>query len=87
MEKEAIEVATSAVASKSTYAGAGASVLGWVFSSEFTVIFGIVVAVAGFAVNWYYRAKADRRSEAEHKAKMARLSIGQSADTDYGGVS
>lgn len=87
MDKEALEVAASAVASKTTYGGAVTSVLGWVLSSEFTVVFGIVVALAGLAVNWYYKAKADRRSEAEHKARMFRLNHGQKSDTDYGELS
>jgi hypothetical protein len=87
MDREAIEVGVAAVASKSTYAGAGTSFLGWLLSSEFTVIFGIVVAFAGLAVNWYYKAKADRRSEAEHGARMARLRRGQSTDTDQGDLS
>ena len=84
MEKEALEAATSAVASKSTYGGAAASVLGWMLSSEFTVIVGIVVAVVGLVVNWYYKAKADRRQQAEHEARMARLKRGKSSDTDLG---
>jgi len=87
MDKEALEVAAAAVASKSTYGGAATSVVGWLFSSEFTVIFGIVVALVGLAVNWYYKAKADRRSEAEHKARMIRLSQGKKSDTDYGELS
>lgn len=87
MDREAIEVGVAAVASKSTYAGAGTSFLGWLLSSEFTVIFGIVVAIAGLAVNWYYKAKADRRSEAEHAARMVRLRRGQSTDTDQGDLS
>lgn len=61
MEKEAIEAAVTAVASKSTYGGAATSILGWLASSEFTVVVGLFVAVAGLAVNWYYKAKADRR--------------------------
>lgn len=84
MEKEAIEAATSAIASKSTYGGAAGAVLGWMLSSEFTVVVGVVVAIAGLVVNWHYKAKADRRQQAEHEARMARLKRGQSSDTDLG---
>lgn len=87
MEKEAIEAAAAAVASKSTYAGAGTSFLGWLLSSEFTVIVGIVVAVAGLGVNWYYKAKADRRGQAEHEARMVRLRRGEPSDTGAGDLS
>lgn len=87
MDREAIEVGVAAVASKSTYAGAGTSFLGWLLSSEFTVIFGIVVALAGLGVNWFYKAKADRRGQAEHEARMVRLRRGESSDTDQGALS
>jgi hypothetical protein len=54
--------------------------------------------VGGFAVNWYYKAqaerrdaeykaKADQRQQAEHEARMARLRRGASSDTDQGGLS
>jgi len=82
MEKEAIEAAASAVASKSTYGGAATSVLGWLLSSEFTVVMGIVVAVAGLAVNWYYKAKADKRAEKLFTARLERIKSGHRSDTD-----
>ena len=84
MDKEALEVATAAVASKSTYGGAMTSVVGWFLSSEFTVIFGIVVALVGLAVNWYYKAKADQRQRDWHLARMASLRRGELLDTDQG---
>lgn len=82
MEKEAIEAATAAVATKSQYGGAAASVLGWMLSSEFTVIVGLLVAVGGFAVNWYYKARANKRAEALFQARMDRIKSGQRSDTD-----
>ncbi len=82
MEKEALEAAASAVASKSTYGGAATSVLGWLLSSEFTVVVGIVVAVAGLLVNWYYKAKADRRAEQLFNARLERIKSGMRSDTD-----
>jgi hypothetical protein len=87
MDRDAIEVGVAAVASKSTYAGAGTSFLGWLFSSEFTVIFGIVVALVGLGVNWYYKAKADRRQRDWHEARMASLRRGELPDTDQGDLS
>lgn len=57
MEREALEAATSAVASKSQYGGAATSVLGWLLPSEFTVVVGLLVAIGGVAVNWYSRPR------------------------------
>lgn len=36
-------------------------------SNEFAVVSGIVLGLAGLAVNWYYKLKADRRT-ATYKA-------------------
>jgi len=83
MEKEALEAAAAAVASKTTYGGAAASFLGWLMSSEFTIVVGLVVAVGGFAVNWYYKAKANRRAEELFKARMERIKAGYRSDTDF----
>ena len=58
------------VSSKATYGGAGTSVFGWMMSNEFAVLVGVVVAVAGFVLNWYYRHKEDKRRQAEHDRRM-----------------
>lgn len=65
-----IDATMAAIGSKATYTGAGASVMGWVFSSEFGVLFGIFLGLSGLAINWYYKAKADRREQAEHDRRM-----------------
>ena len=66
----AVEAAIAASASKATYGGAATIGLGWLLSNEFAVLMGMVLGLCGLAVNWYYRAKADRRHEAEHLARM-----------------
>ena len=68
--KDAVDGALAALGSKATYGGAGASVAGWILSSEFAVLSGLVLGLAGFLLNWYYRHKADKRAMAEHAAKM-----------------
>jgi len=60
----------AAAGTKATYGGAGTSVLGWAFSSEFGVLFGIALGLGGFMVNWYYRHKADKREQVEHERRM-----------------
>jgi len=67
------EAAIAATASKATYGGAGTSVFGWLMSNEFAVVMGIVLALGGFAVNWYYKAKEDGRQQHEHDDRMKRL--------------
>jgi len=82
MKNEAVEAATAAVASKSTYAGAGSMIVGWMLSNEFTVVVGIVVAVAGLAVNWFYKAKANKRAEVLFQARLERIKKGLPSGTD-----
>lgn len=68
-----IEAAAAAAGSKATYTGAGVVGMGWLLSSEFAVLMGLIVGVAGFLVNWFYKAKQDRREEREHLARMAEI--------------
>ena len=37
---------------------------------EFGVFAGIVIGAVGLLINWYYKAKQDRREEREHKKRM-----------------
>ena len=38
----------------------------------FGVVIGLLIALAGFLVNWYYRAAQDRRDQIEHEARLRR---------------
>ena len=82
MKSEAAELVVASTASKSTYAGAAGMVMGWVASSEAAVILGMVVGVLGLLVNWYYKAKSDRRAESLYKARIERIARGYRTDTD-----
>jgi hypothetical protein len=65
-----IDATIASAASKTTYTGASVTLGGWLVSSEAAVLVGIVLGVAGFAVNLYFRSRADAREEAEHRARM-----------------
>ena len=67
---QSIDATLASVGSKATYTGAGASVVSWVLSSEFGILFGLALGLAGFGINWYYRHKQDRRDQAEHERRM-----------------
>lgn len=71
MRDQTVEAAIAASASKTTYAGAGMSITGWLLSNEFAILFGLILGLAGFIVNWYYKHKDDRRKEREHAARMS----------------
>lgn len=72
-QQAAFETAAAAAGSKATYTGAGASVAGWFFSSEFGVLIGVLLGIAGFAINWYYKHKRDQREEALHDFRMSQF--------------
>lgn len=69
-QQTAFDAAMSAAANKATFTGASTSVLSWMLSSEFGMLMGILVGVAGLAVNWYYKHKEDKRRQAEHDQRM-----------------
>jgi hypothetical protein len=71
--EHSIDAAIAAAGSKATYTGAGASILGWMMSSQAGILFGIVLGVGGFAINWYYRHKENKRQQAEHDKRMGLL--------------
>jgi hypothetical protein len=69
-QQTTFEATMAATGSKATYTGAGASVFGWLLSNEFAVLVGVLIAIGGFCVNWYYKHKEDKRQQAEHDRRM-----------------
>ncbi len=74
MKTETVDAALAAAGSKATYTGSGMVLSGWLFSSEFAVLIGIVIGIAGFLVNWYYRHKL---TNAEIQFKLDELHLKQ----------
>lgn len=64
LRNETIEV-VSAASNKATIAGAGMTGVGFLTSSQFFGLVGIIIAIGGFLVNWYYKREANRRYAAE----------------------
>lgn len=77
IQRDAVEAAISSVSGKATYAGAGTTITGWLLSSEFAVLFGLVLGAAGFLMNSYYQWKRDRREQVEHELRLATLGAKQ----------
>lgn len=69
-QQTAFDATMATVGSKATYTGAGASILGWMMSSEFGVLIGILLGVGGFLVNWYYKHKHYLLEKEMHDKKM-----------------
>lgn len=82
---QAVDATISAVGSKATYTGAGMTIGGWFLSSEFAVLMGMLIGVAGFLVNWYYKHKLtmaqirlqEEQAAREREAHAARMGMYQ----------
>lgn len=72
MQDSATEATIATVASAATKAGAGTVLFGWLTLNDFALIVGLVIATAGFLVNFHYRRKADKRDEQLHARRMSR---------------
>lgn len=69
MKLETLET-MAASGSKATVAGASLSGYGWIVSNEFFGLMGVLIALAGLAMNLYYKRKADARIERETLLRM-----------------
>ena len=83
MKSETIDT-LSATGTKTIVTGVSMTGWGWFTSNEFFGLIGAAVAVAGLAITWYYKHKADRRHMHEHELRMERLRRGRKPDTDLG---
>lgn len=72
MKNETIETAI-AYSGKAMYAGAGSTVIGGLTLSEFGVLFGALLGIAGFVVNTYFKWLENKRQRLEHERRMAKL--------------
>lgn len=86
MKSEAAEAIVATVATRATYGGTGVSVIGWMLSSQGAVAIGIVISIAGFLVNTYYKRRADARHAALTEARLRRINAGKHSDTDLTGL-
>ncbi|MFI8608510.1 holin [Pseudomonas sp. NPDC077649] len=68
-----VEVVGAAAANKVTQAGAVAGVLGWLAQINWIGLSGVLIAVLGLAVNFYFQHRRDKREQAESVARIEAL--------------
>lgn len=78
--QQTLDATLAATGTKATYTGAGTFTVGWLLSSEFGILVGIVIGVAGLVMQFYYSRKKDRREEAEHQLRMVLRRRGHEVD-------
>lgn len=74
------EATVAAVAQKVSVGGGGFALFGGLSANELVAFGGLLVAVIGLAVQWYYKAKSDRRAELLHAARLSRIDAGEDED-------
>lgn len=74
MKSETLD-ALGATSSKAFVAGATINGWGWLMSNEFYGAMGVLIALAGLAMNLYYKWASNRRVAAEHAARMAERQV------------
>lgn len=65
-----IEAVGASVSSKATVAGAATGVLGWLADTNWIGLSGVLIAIAGLAMNYYFQHRRDRRESAESAARI-----------------
>lgn len=70
---EGVIEAGVALSNKTTVAGAAAGVIGWAVQVNWIGVVGVVIASLGFAVNFYFQLRRDRREMRESAARIAAL--------------
>lgn len=66
----AIEVVGASVANKATVAGAVTGTFGWLAQINWIGLTGVIVAVLGLIISFYFQHRRDRREEAESAARL-----------------
>ena len=90
---QAVEVVATTVGSKATYAGGTATLVGWAASVDWLAVTGVLIALAGFALNAYFQIKRNKREEIEsnlrtlreqeiHEFKMKQMEAGLNVKQD-----
>lgn len=79
---EAAEAVAASISSKATYTGGGVAVFGGLTSHDMIALAGLLIACLGAFINWYYRHRADRRTEALDKLREEYIRRGRRTDTD-----
>lgn len=63
----------ASIGSGTTKAGAGSAVFGWIVSQEVLAVSGVMIALLGLCINWYYKRQENARAQAEHELRMIDL--------------
>jgi len=82
VKSEAAEATAAAIAHKATFVGGGTAFWGGITANTVAALGGLLVALVGLSVQWYYKHKEDRRRDELHRRRMNDLLRGYEDDQD-----
>ena len=68
-----IEVVGASVANKGMVVGAAAGFIGWLSQVNWIGLSGVLIAMSGLAMNYYFSHRRDKREQAESLARIDAL--------------
>lgn len=69
----AADQSVAAIANKTTVAGGGMALYGGLTANEIAAFGGLAVAIVSVIIQWFYKAKANRRATELHNARLTRI--------------
>jgi uncharacterized membrane protein len=73
VREQAAEATIAGIAQKVGLSGGATAAIGGLTANEIAAFGGLLVAVVGLAIQWYYKRKADRRDAELHAERMREL--------------
>lgn len=73
MRDQATEATIAAVAQKVSAGGGSLALVGGLTANDIAAFGGLLIAVIGLFVQFYYKRKDDRRQDELHRARLAEL--------------
>lgn len=73
IKDQAAEASIAGIAQKVGLSGGATAAIGGFTANEVAAFGGLLVAIVGLAVQWYYKRKADRRDAELHVERMREL--------------
>lgn len=71
--QERLDAAGVLVGKVGTLGGGTSAFVFGLTANELAAVSGVIVAVLGLAVQWYFNRRRDKREQAEHLARMRQL--------------
>ena len=86
MKLQAAEATIASVAQKTSLGGGGLAVFGGLTANEIAALCGVLIALLGLIVQWYYKRLDNRRKDELHRLRLAAKRFSPYEDDDDDGA-